>query len=188
MYEFKGAKLPRVFRSLPISVATTMGIKKPELPTKAAVELDEQARMGESRFHPEPLLVSLMKIKGVVFAAGSFQFRDSSSINITVSCARSLISKTLLQPNKRHRLLMSSAYLPLLAATKKKERVMEMTDAAASTAFSEEGTLAMEVFSEGMNSARYIYDSDSRDRRDLQKAGTGREVAESVAFILCDTP
>lgn len=88
MYELKGSKLPRAFRTLPHSVAPELGIMKQESPTRSGVELDKQIQFVESRTSPGTPASSLVKMEDAVLAASPSSFRASDGINITVSRAR----------------------------------------------------------------------------------------------------
>lgn len=108
-FKLQRVKLSKVFESLPDSVAATLGIMKLDPPTKAVVTLDEQEQIVESRRLPETLVCLLINKKDAVFAASPFWFRYSGRINITISRSKASISVTLLQLDKRQRLLTSSA-------------------------------------------------------------------------------
>lgn len=100
IYDFQDAELPRLFESLPDSVATVLGIMKPWPPTAAVVELEDQGRVVSSRPYPETHVSLLMKRKDSVFAERPFWLRCSGRINFSVPRARGLVSMTLSQPNK----------------------------------------------------------------------------------------
>lgn len=92
---------------------------------------------------------------------------------------------TVTQPKRRRPLLVSSAKLPLLTAREKKEKVLEMIDAVALMDLLEEVNRAIAVLSEAMKSACHIYYTDYGDLEELQVAGTGEHVPESVTSLLC---
>lgn len=63
MYELQTPKLPRMFESLPDSVAAALEIMTSESPNKAVVEPDERGQVVKSSPYPEMPASSLMKKK-----------------------------------------------------------------------------------------------------------------------------
>lgn len=59
---------------------------------------------------------------------------------------------------------------------------------AASTDLSKEAQRAVEVLSETTKSVYYVYDADFRGLEELSNAGSGKELAESLEFLLCNPP
>lgn len=60
MYKLQDAKLSRVFESLPNSIPAALGIMRPEPPTTAVVQLDNQGMVVKSGPQPEMLLSLLV--------------------------------------------------------------------------------------------------------------------------------
>lgn len=93
---------------------------------------------------------------------------------------------TCSKQKKRQRLLTNLAEQLLLTATEKEKHVLETTDAAVSMYLSLEMKGTMDVLSKVMKSVFRIYDAYLRDFEELQNAGAGEELAESVEFLLGD--
>lgn len=81
---------------MPDSIAAALGITKPELLTRAVVEVDEQVQVMQIRPDTELLRIILMKGKDAVFASKQFRFLDSGHTDVNVSLPRLSISMTLL--------------------------------------------------------------------------------------------
>lgn len=64
--------------------------------------------------------------------------------------------------------------------------MLQMTEAVASLALSEEANQATEALREEMNSACYIHDADFRDLEELHRTGATKELAQLVDLLLCD--
>lgn len=74
MYELQGVKGLRMFESLPDSVASALGVMKPEPPTRTVIELHKQGKVVESGLHTKTLLFSLVKTKDAVLRQSHFGF------------------------------------------------------------------------------------------------------------------
>lgn len=69
---------------------------------------------------------------------------------------------------------------------KKKEDIVEMGNAVASVAFSEEVKQTKKVLSEDMNSFWYINDASFRGIEEIHEFSAKLKLVESVDFLLCD--
>lgn len=88
MHGHQSLKLPRVFESLPDSVAVAMGIMKPASPTTHVVQIYRQGKAVEKKPQPIASATTLMKRRDAVFAASAFRLGDSGRSNIPVTSVR----------------------------------------------------------------------------------------------------
>lgn len=145
-----------MLESLPDYSTVALRIMNLEPPIITVVEDEKQEQILESRLHPETPLFSFINRKDAVFAASPFHLRDSRRLNISVACAKGLISMKVSEPYKQQRLLTKPTGVAQSIALEKKEDLLDKTDAATSIGLSEEANRTMEVLSEAIISVWYI--------------------------------
>lgn len=130
MYEIKGPKLSRLFKSLTDANLTALGFLKPELWTRAVVELEKNKHVAESSPYIGARTSLFMKRKDVIFTASLFQYHDSCRINRSSPRQRGPIWMALQQQKKQQQSLLTDLEKQmLLTAPQKQGAVMEMSDA-----------------------------------------------------------
>lgn len=103
----------------------------------------------------------------------SLRFRDGGRIRINVPRTTGSISLSLSWSNKQQHTSTKPTRQPLANETGKQEDVLKGAEPAARIHLSEETKRAMEMMTEEVEWARYIYIADFGDIEKLQNTGAG---------------